>query len=475
MVFSSVVFLLYFLPLFLLLYFLTPARFRNAVLLLSSILFYSWGAPKFIFVILGTTIIDFLLVGKMDKSSNEKYRNFFLITSVSINLGLLFYFKYLNFFLDNLNVATGWLGISGVHYAKLLLPIGISFYTFETITYVVDVYRKVHKPQTNFWNYQLYIIFFPKLIAGPIIRYHDFADQISNRFFPDTYYNRIAGFTRFSIGLGKKILIANVLGAYADKIFGYDYSAMDKVTAWLGILCYTFQIYFDFSGYSDMALGLARMMGFSLPENFNSPYTSKSITEFWRRWHISLGNWMKNYLYIPLGGNKVNSTFRLYFNLVLVFLASGFWHGASWNFIFWGCFHGAFLVLERGGLSKFYAKLPNALTILLNFVIVMIGWVYFRVEHFADASLFISRMFSLNNFTAFEISNEKIFYLSIAAFFALFTTFNVGKKLENYFYFSTDENRSSVPLMMSISLALLILSVSSIASIGFNPFIYFRF
>ena len=475
MVFSSVVFILYFLPLFLLLYFLTPVRFRNAVLLLSSIIFYSWGAPKFIFVILGTTIIDFLLVAQMDKSPNEKYRKLFLMASVSINLGLLFYFKYLNFFVDNLNVAFGWLGFSELHYAKLLLPIGISFYTFETITYVVDVYRKVHKPQTNFWNYQLYIIFFPKLIAGPIIRYHDFADQISNRFFSDTYYNRIAGFTRFSIGLGKKILIANVLGAYADQIFGYDYSAMDKGTAWLGILCYTFQIYFDFSGYSDMALGLARMMGFSLPENFNSPYTSKSITEFWRRWHISLGNWMKNYLYIPLGGNKVNSTSRLYFNLVLVFLASGFWHGASWNFVFWGCFHGVFLVLERAGLLKVYAKLPNSLTILLNFVIVMVGWVFFRIEQFADASLFVTRMFSLNNFAAFEISNEQIFYLSIAAFFALLTTFNVGKKLENYFYFSTDEKRSSVPLMITISIALLILSVSSIASIGFNPFIYFRF
>jgi alginate O-acetyltransferase complex protein AlgI len=452
-----------------------PQRFRNAVLLLSSILFYSWGAPKFIFVILGTTIVDFLLVGQMDKSTNERSRKLFLITSVSINLGLLFYFKYLNFFLDNINVLAGWLGFNGVHYAKLLLPIGISFYTFETITYVVDVYRKVHKPQTNFWNYQLYIIFFPKLIAGPIIRYHDFADQISNRFFSDTYYNRLAGFTRFSIGLGKKILIANVLGAYADEIFGYDYSSMDNGTAWLGILSYTFQIYFDFSGYSDMALGLARMMGFSLPENFNSPYTSKSITEFWRRWHISLGNWMKNYLYIPLGGNKVNSTARLYLNLVLVFLASGFWHGASWNFIFWGCFHGLFLVLERAGLSKFYTKLPNVITILINFIVVAVGWVYFRIEHFADASLYVSRMFNFSNFNPIEISKEQVFYLCIATFFAFFTAFKVGKKFENYFYFSNDENRSSAPLMVVISICLLVLSVSSIASVGFNPFIYFRF
>lgn len=475
MVFSSVVFILYFLPLFLLLYFSMPQRFRNAVLLFSSILFYSWGAPKFIFVILGTTIVDFLLVGQMDKSTNARKRRLFLITSVSINLGLLFYFKYLNFFLDNINVLSGWLGFNGIHYAKLLLPIGISFYTFETITYVVDVYRKVHKPQTNFWNYQLYIIFFPKLIAGPIIRYHDFADQISNRFFSDTFYNRLAGFTRFSIGLAKKILLANVLGSYADEIFGYDYSAMDNATAWFGILCYTFQIYFDFSGYSDMALGLARMMGFSLPENFNSPYTSKSITEFWRRWHISLGNWMKNYLYIPLGGNKVNSTARLYLNLVLVFLASGFWHGASWNFIFWGCFHGLFLVLERAGLSKVYAKLPNVITILINFIVVAVGWVYFRIEHFADASLYVSRMFNFSNFNPIEISKEQVIYLCIATFFAFFTAFKVGKKLENYFYFSTDENRSSTTIMVVISICLLVLSVSSITSVGFNPFIYFRF
>lgn len=475
MVFSSVVFILYFLPLFLLLYFAMPQRFRNAVLLLFSILFYCWGAPKFIFVILGTTIVDFLLVGQMNKSSNAIYRKLFLITSVSINLGLLFYFKYLNFFLDNFNVLSVWLGFNGINFTKLLLPIGISFYTFESITYVVDIYRKVHKPQANFWNYQLYIIFFPKLIAGPIIRYHDFADQLSNHFFSDTYYNRLAGFTRFSIGLGKKILIANVLGSYADEIFGYDYSAMDIGTAWLGILCYTFQIYFDFSGYSDMALGLSRMMGFSIPENFNSPYISKSITEFWKRWHISLGNWMKNYLYIPLGGNKVNSKARLYLNLVLVFLASGFWHGASWNFIFWGSFHGFFLVLERAGLSKIYAKLPNIITILINFIVVAVGWVYFRVEQFADASLYVSRMFNFSNFNPIEISKEQVFYLGLATFFAFFTAFNVGKKFENYFYFSTDENRSSTLLMVVISICLLVLSVSSIAAVGFNPFIYFRF
>jgi alginate O-acetyltransferase complex protein AlgI len=307
MVFSSIVFLLYFLPAFLLLYFVTPAKLKNLVILFSSILFYAWGAPLFIFVILGTTTLDFFLVRVMHNSANDKKRKFFLVLSLCLNLGLLFYFKYCNFFVENFNTLLHVIGVNGVKWTSVILPIGISFYTFESLTYAIDVYRRVHKPLSNFWNYQMYIILFPKLIAGPIVRYHEISDQVSDRSANYTIDNILAGFYRFCIGLGKKVFIANVMAAKADLIFSSDLATITAGTAWLGALTYTFQIYFDFSGYSDMAIGLGKMMGFKFPENFNNPYTSRSITEFWRRWHMTLGNWMRNYLYIPLGGSKVES------------------------------------------------------------------------------------------------------------------------------------------------------------------------
>ncbi|MFA6950343.1 MAG: MBOAT family O-acyltransferase, partial [Lentimicrobiaceae bacterium] len=290
-------------------------------------------------------------------TKTQLYRRLMLTLSVSINMGLLVYFKYSNFFIENVNAVLAVFGDNQVEWTKLVMPIGISFYTFETITYVVDVYRRVHKPLDNFWDYQTYIILFPKLIAGPIIRYHDLADQITDRSQNETVDNRLTGFYRFIIGLAKKVLIANQMGLQADTIFAMNYADLDSATAWVGILAYTFQIYFDFSGYSDMAIGIGKMIGFKFPENFNSPYVSQSISEFWRRWHISLGAWMRNYLYIPLGGNRVATKRRLYFNLWFVFLASGLWHGASWSFVLWGAYHGFFLVLERGFLLKVYEKI----------------------------------------------------------------------------------------------------------------------
>ena len=475
MVFSGIVFLLFFLPLFLVLYYGVPQRYKNAVILISSIFFYSWGAPRFIFVILGTTMLDFIFVRKMDQALSKWNRYLFLILSISINLGLLFYFKYSNFFIENLNELFTSVGWNNVPWMKLVLPIGISFYTFETITYVVDVYRKVHKPQPNFWNYQLYIIFFPKLIAGPIVRYHEFADQIENRFYSDSAINRLAGFTRFALGLSKKVLLANPCGLLADQIMGNDLSQLSTPTAWIGILSYTMQIYFDFSGYSDMAIGISRMLGFKIPENFNNPYTSRSITEFWRRWHITLGKWMRNYLYIPLGGNRVNTKARLYFNLLLVFIASGFWHGASWNFLFWGLFHGFFLVLERAFLLKFYGHLSSWFTIPLNFIIVMIGWVYFRIESFNDATHYFSRLFILDFENLRVLTREEIFYLTIALLFSFVTLFSFGKKMESYFYQPSLVSSSSKIVFLSLSSLLVLISISAITSSGFNPFIYFRF
>ncbi len=409
----------------------------------------------------------------MDESVSKFKRKALLIFSLSLNLGLLIYFKYSNFFIENLNVFFELAGIGAVHWTKLILPIGISFYTFETITYVVDVYRRIHKPLQNFWDYQTYIILFPKLIAGPIIRYHELADQISDRSASENDENRLTGFYRFAIGLAKKVILANHLGVYADEVFGMNYVGMHSQVAWAGILAYTFQIYFDFSGYSDMAIGIGKMLGFKFPENFNNPYTAISITDFWRRWHITLGNWMRNYLYIPLGGNKVSAQ-RLYFNLWIVFLASGLWHGASWSFVIWGAYHGLFLVLERAFISKFYQSVGSWFSIPLTFFIVVIGWVFFRIEHLSDAILFLKTMFSFQDGAHIEIGLEYYFYLSLSVLFAFVTLSKIGIKWQQKIYFDQYELKRHY-YVFGGSLLLLCISLSMITSAGFNPFIYFRF
>ncbi len=474
MVFSSIVFLLYFLPIFLFVYYFADKRYKNIVILLFSIIFYSWGAPKFIFVILGTTFLDFHLVKWMFGVKEKIKRRLILALSVSVNIGLLFYFKYSNFFIENVNAVLNLFGDGNIQWTKLVLPIGISFYTFETITYVVDVYRGIHRPLTRFWDYQLYIILLTKLIAGPIIRYNDLADQISDRSVNETFDNKLTGFYRFIIGLSKKVLIANHMGLQADSIFAMNYSDIDMVTAWIGILAYTFQIYFDFSGYSDMAIGLAKMIGFKFPENFNNPYVSKSITEFWRRWHISLGAWMKNYLYIPLGGNKVATRGRLYFNLWFVFLASGLWHGASWNFLIWGAYHGLFLVLERSFLLHVYGKIGKLPSTLITFFIVVIGWIFFRIEKTSDAIVFLKRLFSFDLGRAIAFDLEFIVFFLIAVFFAFFTYFRLGIKIQDSIYFNEYNNKKHIGVGV-VAIILLMLCVGSITAFGFNPFIYFRF
>lgn len=474
MVFSSSIFILYFLPAFLLIYYFLPGKLKNYFTLVASILFYSWGAPKFIFVILGTTFIDFHLVQWMAATKTVLHRRLMLTLSVSINLGLLFYFKYSNFFVENVNGFLSLFGMTGVHWTKLILPIGISFYTFETITYVVDVYRKIHKPLKNFWDYQLYIILFPKLIAGPIIRYHQLADQISDRSANETIDDKLIGFYRFILGLAKKVIIANHMGQQADAIFALDYANLSTYTAWVGILAYTFQIYFDFSGYSDMAIGIARMIGFKFPENFNNPYISQSITEFWRRWHMSLGAWMRNYLYIPLGGNRVSSKWRLYFNLWLVFLASGLWHGASWSFVVWGAYHGLFLVLERIFLSDVYQRIGKFISTLLTFFIVVIGWVFFRIEDLPDAFTFLGRMFAFEGGNTISLYKDVYFYFALALIFAFFVYSGKGQKIQDAVYFNTYTTGRHITVSF-ITVILLLICVSSITAFGFNPFIYFRF
>ena len=474
MVFSSIVFLLFFLPAFLLLYYLADKKYKNIVILIFSILFYGWGAPKFIFVILGVTFLDFYLVKWMSNTQTRLYRRIMLTLSVIVNLGLLFYFKYSNFFIENVNSLLSIAGDKNIHWTKLVLPLGISFYTFETITYVVDVYRKVHKPLTNFWDYQLYIILFPKLIAGPIIRYHDLADQITDRTENETIDHKLIGFYRFTIGLSKKVLIANHMGLQADAIFAMNFTGLDSFTAWIGILAYTFQIYFDFSGYSDMAIGIAQMIGFKFPENFNNPYTSRSITEFWRRWHISLGSWMRNYLYIPLGGNRVKSKGRLYFNLWLVFLASGLWHGASWSFVLWGAYHGMFLVFERMFLLNFYEKIGKWPSTIINFLIVTIGWVFFRVEKIGDAVIFLKRMFAFDFKSHLSFDVEFYTFFILAGFFAFFTMLKKGQQIQDAIFINDYSTQRHIALSL-VTVVLFVISISTITTFGFNPFIYFRF
>jgi alginate O-acetyltransferase complex protein AlgI len=447
---------------------------KNGVILIASMLFYSFGAPKFIFVILASTVIDFYLVNALHNSEDLKKRKRFLILSLTLNLGLLAYFKYANFFVENVNSVLGEMGFHSVEWTKVALPIGISFYTFQTLTYSVDVYRRNHAPLKKLSDYLLYILSFPQMIAGPIVRFTTIADQITNRV--ETVDDKLLGFFRFCIGLGKKVLIANVLGEQASLLMEGDISLLSTSAAWVGIVAYTFQIYFDFSGYSDMAIGLGRMMGFTFPENFNSPYTSRSITEFWRRWHMTLSSFMRDYLYIPLGGSRVKSKSRLYTNLWIVFLLSGLWHGASWNFILWGAFHGFFLVIERLFLGKFLDRIGRIPALILTFFITLQGWVIFKLENVSDIPIYFGKLFSFHAGTEpFRMNSDFIPMLVIAFFFSMITLFKFGQRLESKLIFAQTMSLKGYLTVGVVSVLLLLLSGATIITSDFNPFIYFRF
>ena len=465
--------MLVFLPVFLLVYHLLPARFKNYFILFSSILFYAWGAPLFVFLVLFSLIINFYLVRQLELK--KQHKKLYLILSVSINLGLLGYFKYANFFVENLNELLVVFGSSNIQWTKVALPIGISFFTFQSLTYTVDVYRGVHKSLDKLSDYLLYILMFPQLIAGPIVRFNTIADDIVERRYRETANDKLLGFYRFTLGLAKKVLIANVLGEQVDVIMQLPVQELNTSVAWIGIVAYSFQIYFDFAGYSDMAIGLGRMIGFKFPENFNNPYISGSITEFWRRWHITLGAWMKDYLYIPLGGNRVSSKERLYFNLGLVFLLSGLWHGASWNFVLWGAWHGLYLILDRIFLLKLLGKLGKLPSMLLTYLVVLIGWVFFRIENFEDSMDYLKVMFSFQT-SDFTLSGDQEFMstLILATLFSFITAPGFGKRVERYFYNDFGQNKKHT-LFISLSLLFYLVCVAYITASGFNPFIYFRF
>ena len=451
--------------------------------LLWSVAFYAWGAPKFVFVLLGSILIDFFLAKKIHESTGF-LRKRTLIISMILNVGLLLYFKYANFFVENVNVILGKMGMSGVHWTKLALPIGISFFTFQKISYIVDVYRGKNKPLEKLSDLALYIVLFPQLIAGPIVRYGEIKNQLEDRSANENIDNRLNGLFRFSVGLAKKMLIANAMGELADMMFNLPADSLTMAQAWLGSLAYAFQIYFDFSGYSDMAIGLGLMMGFRFPENFNAPYISQSITEFWKRWHITLSNWMRDYLYIPLGGNRVKSKTRLYFNLWIVFLISGLWHGAAWTFLAWGFFHGAFLILDRLFLLKFYKAIGKPLSILITFLITLVGWVIFRAETFPQAISYLSIMFDFTHIDL-AISTTKGTYswflaprfyiiLGVAAFFSFLPVLGFVEKNMNRF-FETQPQIGWTIFKFVIAFVLLCVSITEVMTTGVNPFIYYRF
>lgn len=473
MVFSSTIFLIYFFPLFLLGYFLTPSKYRNYVLLTFSIFFYAWGAPKFIFILIVSTIITFYLVKIMHGNTDERKRKWLLLSVLFLNLGVLLYFKYANFFIENFNTIVENFGGNEIKWTSIALPIGISFYTFQCLSYCVDVYRGVSPPLKKPADFLLYIIMFPQLIAGPIVRFNTIASQITDR--KSDPSDRILGFYRFVIGLAKKVLIANVMGKYADMYMSHEIAGLTSTEAWLGLLAYSFQIYFDFAGYSDMAIGIGRMIGFTFPENFNNPYVSKSITEFWRRWHMTLSAWMRDYLYIPLGGSRVDTRLRLFMNLWIVFLISGLWHGASWNFVIWGAYHGLFLVLDRLFLKKLLEKSGGLISTIFTFLVAILGWVVFRLETFDDAMIYYGRLFAFDfDPMVFAGKLDLVIIMGIALIFSFITTTHPGRSLEQRIFFEEYSTKRYI-LMGTIVVVLFMLSVGSVSATGFNPFIYFRF
>lgn len=470
MVFSSMIFLWLFLPIVLILYFTSKEKYRNYILLLASLIFYAWGEPKYIILMLISIIINYIFGILIDKFRNKD--KLFLMLAILTNLGLLGYFKYYNFFISNFNkvISHNLLAVRNI-----ILPIGISFYTFQILSYIIDLYRKEIKVQKNIFNLALYVSFFPQLIAGPIVKYKDIENEINERTINfDLFYS---GVKKFIYGLGKKVIIANTLALVVDTIYSYDISKLNTPIVWLAAISYTLQIYFDFSGYSDMAIGLGRMFGFHFPENFNLPYISKSITEFWRRWHISLSTWFKQYLYIPLGGNR-KGKIRTYINLFIVFFLTGLWHGASWNFIAWGgIFYGSILVIEKLFLKKL---LDNCKFKVLNHIYVMlivtIGWVLFRIESISNALNIIKLMFSFNFKQIYivlptYINMRTILTLIISCFVCGFGQLIISKlKFKEKLIELYIDKFEIVALIL-----ILLISISELIASTYNPFIYFRF
>ncbi|MCR5368868.1 MAG: MBOAT family protein [Eubacterium sp.] len=468
MLFSSITFLYVFLPAVLLLYFIAPRKIRNLILLMTSLIFYGWGEPKYIIVMVVSIIVGYIfgrLTGSFKKKSKDKTAKLCVVLSTIVNLGILIFFKYTDFFISNINKVGGF----GIKLLDLALPLGISFYTFQILSYSIDVYRGEVEPQKNIIDLAAYITLFPQLIAGPIVRYQTIEKQLKER--KESIDLFASGVMRFVIGLGKKVIIANSVASMYETIKALPDEKSSVALYWVASLLFSFQIYFDFSGYSDMAIGLGRLFGFKFLENFEHPYISKSITEFWRRWHISLSSWFKDYVYIPLGGNRCKKS-RMFFNIFIVWLLTGFWHGAEWNFIIWGLYYFIILMLEKSFLLRVLKKLPAVLQHIYSLFLINMGWVIFSNDNLDKLGKTLRCMFGIGNIdlynktTAFYLLSF-IVMIILAAIGSTEIPKKIGKKID-------DSKAGAIGAVIFI-LIVMTLSTAGLASDAFNPFMYFRF
>lgn len=466
MVFSSTIFLCVYLPLVLLGYYICPKKGRNLFLLIVSLVFYAWGEPKYVFLMIFSILVNYIFGRLMDKNrGRQKRMKLLLVLSVVIDLGLLSVFKYTDFIITNVNAIFG----SSFDLLNIALPIGISFYTFQAMSYTIDVYRNDVRVQKNLIDFGMYITMFPQLIAGPIVRYADVQDQLAERSVTTADFSE--GVMRFVVGLGKKVLLANQMGAVWSEIYalGGDVSAL---MAWTGAIAYTFQIYFDFSGYSDMAIGLGRMFGFKFPENFRYPYQSVSITDFWRRWHITLSTWFKEYLYIPLGGNRCGLA-RQALNLLIVWSLTGFWHGAGWNFVMWGLYYFVILFIEKLFLLKALDKLPKLFRHVYALLLIVIGWVIFASDDFGVLLPYLGSMFGANG----AVGGMDVYTLFTKAVLLIICCVASTELPKRLFLSATGamNEKAAFTIKSVMTIALLALSMILLIGDSYNPFLYFRF
>lgn len=457
MIFSSLLFLFWFMPIFFVVYYIVPIRFRNVTLLLGSVIFYAWGEPKYLLLLFLSIIINYLsglLLEKFD--AHNKTRKICLVITLLFDFGMLFFFKYINFFVENINQLTG----SSLSEVSVTLPLGISFYTFQIVSYVVDLYRRKIQTEHSFINLGAYLCMFPQLIAGPIVVYSHVSTELKERSYS---LEKIEdGLRIFIIGLGSKVLIGNSVGALWEDIAQLGYQNISMPLAWLGMLAFTLQIYFDFNGYSKMAIGLGKMLGFDLPENFNNPYISRSITEFWRRWHMTLSSWFREYVYIPLGGNR-KGTARTYVNLLIVWTATGFWHGAGWNFIMWGLFFFVVLSIEKLGFLKFLQK-HTFLSHVYALLAIGMSWMIFAITDLSELGVYFSRLFCMKS------GADAVFYFKNYAVVLAVGCILQIPALRNL-YEHHKKNLSGIV----VSIVILVLSVAYLTDAAYNPFLYFRF
>lgn len=466
MLFSSIPFLYYFLPSVLILYFIVPKKLKNTVLMLSSLVFYGWGEPKYVVLMIASIVIGYFSGILIEAFSQKKLSKVFLGISVAVNLGFLAYFKYADFFIENFNAVTGL----SIPLLRIALPIGISFYTFQILSYTIDVYRKDVPAQKNIINLAAYITMFPQLIAGPIVRYSDIAKQLEER--THSFENFSKGIRRFILGLGKKILIANSLGELCDVFKASDDKSV--LFYWLYAVAFGLHVYFDFSGYSDMAIGLGRIFGFRFSENFNYPYISKSATEFWRRWHMSLGTWFRDYVYIPLGGNRVSKP-KWFFNIFVVWFLTGFWHGAAWNFIIWGLFFAVLLIVEKVFLLKYLDK-SKVISRVYTLVAVGISFVIFNATDMKEAFSYIGGMFGAGDVPL--VSTEFFYYLKSFAVTLVIGIIGATPIVKNTVekIFENSKISKFIWVLEPVGLvALLAVMTAYLVDGSFNPFLYFRF